>query len=270
MHRLTTFLSTLVFCIVLTGLAYAGEAKEPDGTAPIDINSASVEQLMRLTGIKELDARKVIDGRPYQNVTELASNNVLSQAAFDRIEDRVIAPASFESDMKNNLPIYIAIIWMLIVVAGTVLGFMKKITVYRNYDDIGLVFLMMLLPFVAVMASQFLQDIEKNVFYALLGVFGCAEVFLFVVSGVRTYQDNSNIVTALVALLTKLTLSVLFLYNLIRLISPGGHTHLDNRRGRENAALWLLVLAPIVYGLVRDKVGIFNPEKTLQSRLAKT
>lgn len=270
MYRLAATLAALFFCIVFTGLAYTAEAKEPAGPAQIDINSTSIEQLMQLPGIKEVQARKIADGRPYQNEAELISHNILSQAAYDRIKGQIIIPVSFESEVKNNLPLYIAIVWILIVVVGTILGFMKKITVYRNYDDIGLVFLMMLLPFVAIMASLYLRGLDEKVVYALLGLFGCAEIFLFVVSGVRTYQDNSNIFAALVALLTKLTLSVLFLYNLIRLISPGGKTLMDSRRTRESAALCLLVLAPIVYGLVRDKVGIFNPEETLQSKLART
>lgn len=48
--------------------------------------------------------------------------------------------------------VYTLIGWLLIVVTGAVLGYKEKITVFRNYNDLGLVFLLGIWP---IAASKF-------------------------------------------------------------------------------------------------------------------
>jgi DNA uptake protein ComE-like DNA-binding protein len=58
---------------------------------PLDLNSASQEDLTTLPGIRGADAAKIIAGRPYDSPNDLLSRRILSKAKFDQISDRVKA-----------------------------------------------------------------------------------------------------------------------------------------------------------------------------------
>jgi competence protein ComEA len=57
----------------------------------VDINSASKEDLMKLPGITDELAQKIIDGRPYKTKTELAKKNILTKAEYGKVRAHVIA-----------------------------------------------------------------------------------------------------------------------------------------------------------------------------------
>ena len=75
----------------------AAETKKAATTKPataadlIDINSASPEQLKSLPGIGEAYSKKIIEGRPYANKTQLVSRKIIPQATYEKIKDKVIA-----------------------------------------------------------------------------------------------------------------------------------------------------------------------------------
>jgi hypothetical protein len=56
-----------------------------------DINSASTYQLKALPGIGDAYSKKIIDGRPYANKSQLVSRKIIPQATYDRIKDQIIA-----------------------------------------------------------------------------------------------------------------------------------------------------------------------------------
>jgi DNA uptake protein ComE-like DNA-binding protein len=58
---------------------------------PLDLNSASKEDLVALPGIGAADADRIVDGRPYDSPNDLLSRRILSKAKFDQIADRVKA-----------------------------------------------------------------------------------------------------------------------------------------------------------------------------------
>ncbi|MGA9473899.1 MAG: helix-hairpin-helix domain-containing protein [Terriglobales bacterium] len=58
---------------------------------PLDLNSASKEQLVSLPGITGAEADRVIAGRPYTEPAELVKRRILSKPEYDRISDRVTA-----------------------------------------------------------------------------------------------------------------------------------------------------------------------------------
>jgi competence protein ComEA len=58
---------------------------------PLDVNSASREDLTALPGISAADANRIIDGRPYDSPNDLLSRRILSKGKFDQIADRVKA-----------------------------------------------------------------------------------------------------------------------------------------------------------------------------------
>jgi competence protein ComEA len=65
--------------------------KAPSNTQPVDINSASVDDLKMLPGIGDAYAQKIVDNRPYQKKDQLVSRKIIPQETYDKIKDRVIA-----------------------------------------------------------------------------------------------------------------------------------------------------------------------------------
>lgn len=58
---------------------------------PIDLNTATPDQLKGLSGIGEAYADKIIKGRPYARKDELVQKKVIPQATYDRIKDKIVA-----------------------------------------------------------------------------------------------------------------------------------------------------------------------------------
>lgn len=57
----------------------------------IDINGASLKQLMTLPGVGAAEARKIIANRPYLSKAELVQKGVLPTGPYLSLKDRVIA-----------------------------------------------------------------------------------------------------------------------------------------------------------------------------------
>ena len=58
---------------------------------PLDLNSATKDDLMALPGITSAEADRVIDGRPYREPGELVSRHILGKEQYDKISDRIVA-----------------------------------------------------------------------------------------------------------------------------------------------------------------------------------
>lgn len=63
-------------------------ARQP---APVDINSASRDQLKTLPGIGDAEAKRIIAGRPYHSTADLAERGVLPTGVYIALKGRIIA-----------------------------------------------------------------------------------------------------------------------------------------------------------------------------------
>lgn len=157
---------------------------------------------------------------------------------------------------------YTLILLITIVILGVVMGFRNMIVVYRDYDDLGISFLLTLSP---VILFYVLQITNNNIAFFIFILI--IEIILIAWLFYRTFNDNSkNILFALLSFITKTTLSVLFIINLLQLVSPSGKSSRQRASARKIAFAILLVISPVVFSLVKNKEGIFNPSRTLSRR----
>jgi competence protein ComEA len=93
----------LIIAIVLVGFSSVGtDAAEaikkvtgdritpPTKIKPLDINSASIDQLRTIPGIDAVHAQKIVESRPYQKKDELLSRKIIPEATYKKIKDRII------------------------------------------------------------------------------------------------------------------------------------------------------------------------------------
>jgi competence protein ComEA len=58
---------------------------------PLDLNTATKEQLMTLPGVTAAEADRVIAGRPYSEPGELVTRRIMSKTEYGKIGDRIVA-----------------------------------------------------------------------------------------------------------------------------------------------------------------------------------
>jgi DNA uptake protein ComE-like DNA-binding protein len=74
---------------VAAGVKKGLDDKTPDGSARVDLNSASGTDLTALPGISVRKAREIIDHRPYTSSHDLVEDGLLTEAQFEEIAPKV-------------------------------------------------------------------------------------------------------------------------------------------------------------------------------------
>jgi competence protein ComEA len=69
----------------------AGTAAAAPASAPLDINTATPDQLKVFPGIGDAYSKRIIDGRPYTAKNQLVTRGILPQATYNKIKDQIIA-----------------------------------------------------------------------------------------------------------------------------------------------------------------------------------
>ena len=63
---------------------------------PVNINSASAEQLKKLPGVGDAEAAKIIAGRPYGSKAWLVTNNIISEGLYENLKTLIGAGPPFD------------------------------------------------------------------------------------------------------------------------------------------------------------------------------
>ncbi len=98
-RRIALLLALLVAITALPTFAQSSstppaKAKSSSTMSPgqkMDINSATKDQLQTLTGIGDAYAQKIIAGRPYNTKRDLVTRNIIPEATYTAIQDKIIA-----------------------------------------------------------------------------------------------------------------------------------------------------------------------------------
>lgn len=78
----------------------AAATKKAPKMPAVDINSASKDDLMKLNGITDETAEKIIAGRPYKSKAELLKKSILTKAEYAKVRTHVIAKQEKTAEAK--------------------------------------------------------------------------------------------------------------------------------------------------------------------------
>ena len=158
----------------------------------------------------------------------------------------------------------IAYFVMMIVTMFKGYGENRTIVIFRDYNDLGLTFL---IPVSFALIYILFTSLGGNPKWGgILATIVALILFLILIR--NSYIDNDrSLLYASTAILTKMPLGIIWIVNLISILNPSGKTATERRKDRGSALVILALLTPIITMLVVEKKGsFFNPRDWVKGR----
>lgn len=158
------------------------------------------------------------------------------------------------------------LIYFIVMIVTIFMGYgeSRKVVIFRDYDDVGLTFL---IPVSFILISYLFSAFGGN---PKLGIWLASSVaiILFAISIQNTYFDNNkSFLYTTLSIVTKVPLGVIWIVGLISILNPVGKTAAQKRKNRNLSIVLLTLLTPIIGMLVAEKQGsLLNPKDWIKSR----
>ena len=154
----------------------------------------------------------------------------------------------------------LGIYWVIPIIGlyalGVWLGNQGTIVVYRNYNDIMLIALLIIIPSFAssififfsgngdpTSSKEAAELVYKPVLTVVAVLVGLAISFIVI----RTASDNKNPLKTALALYVKIPTGILFFFHLKNIFTG------SSRKSRRHSVFWTIIMVPLLHGLVKDK-----------------
>jgi hypothetical protein len=160
-------------------------------------------------------------------------------------------------------------VWVLIVIFGTIKSKKNTIVIFKDFDDLFVSFGIMALPLIfyilAYMSAAFLGiDISLATNYLSPISAILIAIYAFKISLI---ENKMNIINALISFITKVPLSIIWVFAFFSMLNPSGKTAKDRRAQRGLMVFLLTFLTPFILMLVKEKTGsMFNPKNMISGR----
>ena len=92
--RLGGFRWLALVLLLVAGCGFFRRAQPTAVGGPIDLNTASLDEVEQLPGITPSMAQQIVDGRPYNDVDDLVDRKILSNREYQRLKNRVAVKKS--------------------------------------------------------------------------------------------------------------------------------------------------------------------------------
>ncbi len=148
---------------------------------------------------------------------------------------------------------YWIFVYLALLLVGVILGFMKKISVYRDYTDVGFVFLLVLIPIAILILCNTILKVEAGTMKVVYWFVGFIEAIVLASIVYKTHQDNRNIWKTILSILVKLPISIFFVVFLISFVAPSGKNLSTRNSSKGLALIFVMMFGIIINGLVASK-----------------
>jgi hypothetical protein len=82
----------------------ARSTTKPQDTEPLDINSATKDELQTLNGVGAARADAIIKGRPYQTPHDLVAKKILPESVYTGLKDKIAAHQATPASASDSKP----------------------------------------------------------------------------------------------------------------------------------------------------------------------
>jgi competence protein ComEA len=97
-QRFATAEILITLALLPVQVGFAQQSQEPPHSTPVtapedrvDINTATIDQLLKVPGMTRTWAARIVRNRPYRGKNELLDHGIVTREVYDRIKNHIVA-----------------------------------------------------------------------------------------------------------------------------------------------------------------------------------